>query len=112
MEHQRHLNRPGGAGPDWNEGGTSAAGLSEPVVVGELEVMVVRGEEGFNAAIVLLDHDRQQAEVLVRNEAYKDLYPEGAQFDALLKFSRKQEIDRLNEMRRTRQELVATFARG
>lgn len=100
---------PDSARPEWKEGGTGTAGLSEPVVVGELEVMVMRGEEGFNAAIVLLDHDRRQAEVLVRNGDYEDIYPEGAQFEALLEFSRKKNIDRLNEMRRTRQELVAGF---
>ena len=102
-------NGPSSARPDWKENGPGTAGLSDPVVVGPLEVMVLRGEEGFNAAIVLLDHDRRQAEVLVRNKAFRHLYPEGAQFKALLEFSRKQEIDRLNEMRRTRQELVAAF---
>jgi hypothetical protein len=100
---------PNSVRPDWQEKNPGMTGLSDPVVVGELEVMVLRGEEGFNAAIVLLDHDRRQAEVLVRNKAYRHLYPEGAQFEALLEFSRKQEIDRLNELRRTRQELVAAF---
>jgi hypothetical protein len=100
---------PDSARPAWAETATRPAGLSDPIVVGSLEVMTVRGEEGFPAAILLLDHDRRQAEVLIRNAAYNRLYPEGPQFESLLEFSRKQDVDRLNEMRQTRQDLVAAF---
>ncbi len=95
--------------PSWTETDTSLAGLSDPIVVGPLEVMAVRGEQGFPAAILLLDHDRRQAKVLIRNAAYSRLYPEGPQFESLLELSRKQEVDRQNEMRQTRQDLVAAF---
>jgi hypothetical protein len=100
---------PDSARPVWTETATRPTGLSDPVVVGPLEVMAVRGEEGFPAAILLLDHNRRQAEVLIRNAAYNRLYPEGPQFESLLEFSRKQDVDRLNEMRQTRQDLVASF---
>jgi hypothetical protein len=100
---------PDSARPAWTGSDTSSAGLSDPVVVGPMEVMAVRGEESFPAAILLLDHGRRQAEVLIRNEAYERLYPEGPQFESLLQFSRKEEVDRLNEMRQTHQDLVAAF---
>ncbi len=100
---------PDSSKPAWTETDTSLAGLSDPVVVGPLEVMAVRGEEGFPAAILLLDHDRRRAEVLIRNAVYSRLYPEGPQFESLLELSRKEEMDRLNEMRQTHQNLVAAF---
>lgn len=95
--------------PEWAATGTSLTGLSEPIVAGSLEVMAVQGKEGFPAAIVLLDHDRRQIEVLVHNKDFANLYPDGPQFTELLKFSRKAEIDRLAEMRRTYEKLKARF---
>lgn len=95
--------------PDWAATDTSLAGLSEPIVSCPLEVMALKGEEGFPSAIVLLDHDRRQTEVLLRNEAFDRLYPEGPQFTALLEFSRKAEIDRLTEMGNTYEKLKARF---
>ena len=97
------------ARPDWTATDTSLAGLSEPIVSGPLEVMTLKGEEGFPAAIVLLDHDRRQTEVLLRNETFDRLYPDGPQVVALLEFSRKAEVDRLAEMRDTYEELKARF---
>ena len=97
------------AKPEWVATGTSLAGLSEPIVIGPLEVMALRGEEGFPTAIVLLDHDQREVEVLLRNKAFDRLYPDGPQFTALFEFSRKAEVDRLAKMRQTYEELKAKF---
>ena len=95
--------------PGWTATDTSLAGLSEPIVTGALEVMAIRGKEGFPAAIGLLDHDRQQIEELVHNKDFDSLYPDGLQFSALMEFSRKAEVDRLAKMRQTYEELKARF---
>ena len=97
------------AKPEWVATGISLAGLSEPIVIGPLEVMALRGEEGFPTAIVLLDHDQREVEVLLRNEAFDRLYPDGPQFTTLLEFSRKAEVDRLAEMRQTYEEMKTKF---
>lgn len=94
---------------DWQQADTSLAGLSEPIVIGPLEVMTLPGEEGFPAAIALLDHQRRQVEVLIRNQAFARLYPDAPSFKTLLKSSRKAEVDRRNEMRRTYEKLIAAF---
>lgn len=95
--------------PEWVATDTSLAGLSEPIVAGPLEVMAVRGEEGFPTAIVLLDHDQREVEVLLHNETFDRLYPNGPQFTVLLEFSRKAEVDRLAEMHQTYEELKAKY---
>lgn len=95
--------------PEWKEQGTSLSGLSEPVVTGDLEVTSLPGKESFPAGIVLLNHRDRTLSVPVHNRDYTELYPSGPAPEKLFAGSRKEEVDRRNEMRTTHRELVQRF---
>ncbi|PLX78655.1 MAG: hypothetical protein C0616_13765 [Desulfuromonas sp.] len=95
--------------PAWKKQGTNLSGLSEPVVAGDLEVISLPGKENFPAGIVLLNHRDRTLSIPVRNQVYKELYPNGPDSETLFTSSRKKEIDRRDGMRRTHRELVERF---
>lgn len=101
--------RTGASPQPWQQRDASLAGLSEPVVAGDLEVMTLPGEESFPAAIVVLDHRDRTVRTVVRNSAFDRLYPTGPDLEKLLETSRKQEVDRTADMKRTHEELVRTY---
>lgn len=96
---------------DWQRGGHAQAGTSEPVLFGQTEVFTLNGPEFFPSAIVLLDHRTMTPRVLVKSAVYAERYPDGPPVPALLEVSRKKAIERVAELARLRDELVAKYRR-
>jgi hypothetical protein len=94
---------------EWQHGGYTGSGTSEPVVVGNSEVFALSGPEFFPCAVVLLDHRTLTARVLVKRPACVERYPDGPPVKALLEISRKKDIDRAAELERARTELIAKY---
>lgn len=96
---------------DWQRGGHGSAGLSEPVVAGEIEVFALNGPESFPCAVVLLDHARMTARTLAGSATCHGRHPEGPPVSALLEVSRKKDIERVARLEHTRKEWIAKYMR-
>ncbi len=94
---------------EWNRGGHSGTGLSEPVLSGQVEIFTARGPEFFPSAIVLLDHRTMTTRVIAKSSAYAGRYPDGPKVEELLPVSRKKDIERVAELVRVRNEHVARY---
>lgn len=94
---------------EWQRGGYSGMGTSEPVLSGQTEVFTLQGPESFPCAVVLLDHGTMTTRVLAQSAAYRKRYPDGPPVTALLEVSRKKDIERVAAMERVRAALVAQY---
>jgi hypothetical protein len=94
---------------EWSREGWASDGPSEPVLSGPTEVFALPGPEGFPCAVALLDHRTRAVRVLARSAAFAARYPGGPSLDALLAVSRKADIERVEEVRRVKAELVAKY---
>jgi hypothetical protein len=94
---------------DWQRGGYSGAGPSEPVLSGQVEVFALSGPESFPCAVVLLDHASMKARALAGSATCHGRHPEGPPVDALLEVSRKKDIERVAALERARKALVAGY---
>jgi hypothetical protein len=94
---------------EWRRGDYAGAGTSEPVVSGETEVFALSGPESYPCAVVLLDHRVMTTRVLVKSAACAGRYPDGPPITALLEVSRKKDIERVAEVARVRDKLVASY---
>lgn len=94
---------------DWQRGGYSGAGPSEPVLSGQVEVFALSGPESFPCAVVLLDHASMKARVLAGSATCHGRHPEGPPVEALLEVSRKQDIERTAALERARKALVTGY---
>jgi hypothetical protein len=94
---------------EWRRGDYAGAGTSEPVLSGETEVFALSGPESYPCAVVLLDHRMMTTRVLVKSAAYAGRYPDGVPITALLEVSRKKDIERVAELARVREKLVAKY---
>jgi hypothetical protein len=94
---------------EWRRHGSLQMGLSEPVLAGQIEVFTLKGPEFFPSAVVLLDHLTMKTRVLLKSAAYGDRYPDGPPIRELLEVSRKKDIERIAELKRARNELVARY---
>jgi hypothetical protein len=99
----------GGRRGRWGVAPGGGIGGSEPVISGERELFTLPGPEGYPAALILLDHADRSMRVLRAGPAYAARYPDGPQLAALLEVSRKADHDELQELKRVRSGLIATF---
>lgn len=93
---------------DWKTGGWRP-GISEPVLVGSIEVFALPGPEFFPRAIVLLDHATQTPRTLTWTRDCGARYPSGPPVDALLAVSRKPALDRIAELTRVSEAQIAKY---
>jgi hypothetical protein len=94
---------------EWQHGSHGAAGSSEPVLAGEIEVFALKGPESFPCAVVLLDHARMAARTLAGSATCHGWHPGGPPVGALLEVSRKKDIERVARLERARKEWVAKY---
>lgn len=99
-----------GAPPaDWEDGQPSVSGYQESPLNGRWEAIAVPGPEGYPAAIAAFDEQSGETRVLVETDSFARAYPEGVPLDVLTSRSRRDEIERIATLERTREELLARF---
>jgi hypothetical protein len=79
------------------------------VLSGDWEAMTLRGRQALPAAIVLHDHVTRKVRALVRSAEFDALYPDGPPLATIEAQSRRADIERLETITRTHEQLVARF---
>jgi hypothetical protein len=97
-----------GAGGAWREKWTGPTPGSERTLVGGVELLTVRGRESYPAAILAVSAEAD-ADVLVHNGEFRDLYPDGVPADRIAEWSRRDQIERVREFQRVQGELEARY---
>ena len=97
-----------GASGAWRAESAGPTPGSERALVGGVELLTVRGRESYPAAILAVDADGN-ADVLVHNDAFDDIYPDGVPAEKLAEWSRRDQIERIREFRRVQGELEARY---
>lgn len=97
-----------GASGEWRSGWAGPTAAPDEVLAGGIEVMSVPGVESYPAAILAVSADGD-ARVLVRNDDFHDLYPEGVPAELIAERSRREQIERAREFKRVQSELEARY---
>lgn len=97
-----------GASGGWRAQSAGPTPGSERALVGGIELLTARGRESYPAAILAVDANGD-ADVLVRNDAFDDLYPDGVPSERIAEWSRREQIERVREFRRVQSELEARY---
>lgn len=98
--------RPSGA--RWVSNRTGSMGTPDDVLKNGVELMAIRGRESFPAAIIAVNADGSYR-VLVKNDDYDTLYPDGIPGRKVAERARRPHIERGRELRRVKDELVARY---
>jgi hypothetical protein len=93
--------------PRWRNDWASS-GVSEPVLVGDRELLVTDGAEAYPAAILVVTADTSYS-VLIRNADFARRYPDGVPASWIAERSRRDQIERVRRFQATHDELVRTF---
>lgn len=93
----------------WVPSQRRTVGASEPVIVGEKELFSLPGAKGFPSAVVVLDHARRMASVVIAAADYDARYPNGPAIEQLMTMSRKAAHDRAQAIARIRKEREAAY---
>jgi hypothetical protein len=99
-----------GASGAWRAEEAGPTPGSERALVGGIELLTARGRESYPAAILAVDADGN-ADVLVRNAAFDDIYPDGVPAEKLAEWSRRDQIEHAREFRRVQGELEVRYER-
>ena len=97
-----------GAPPAWSREWAGHPSASEPVLRDGIELMISDGPESYPAAILAVHADGRH-DVLLESEDFDALYPHGVPARWLAERSRREQIERVREFRRTHAELVERF---
>jgi hypothetical protein len=97
-----------GASGAWRAESAGPTPGSERALVGGIELLTVRGRESYPAAVLAVDADGN-ADVLVRNDAFDDIYPDGVPAETIVEASRREQIERVREFRQVQGELEARY---
>ena len=89
----------------WSRQWHSITGLSGNVLKGGREVIAVRGRESFPAALITVKADNTYR-VILKNEAFDDLYPNGVPSNKLTEWSRRADIERVRTLKSARDRLM------
>jgi len=101
--------RPGSpSNAQWSQefGGTPSR--DEAVLHDGVELIPIPGAESFPCAVAAVDA-AGGARILIRNDRFEDLYPEGVPPAKLAEWSSRESIERVREFRHVNSELVAGF---
>lgn len=94
--------------PEWRDDQALHFGPSEEVLRYGRELIVLPGPESFPCAIILVEPDRSH-DVLVQTSEFDRWYPDGVPVNLVFERSRREDIERLRTLRRTKTELVKRF---
>jgi len=85
-------------------------GLNEWPLSGDWELMEAHGEpDYFTVAIVAYNHVTGDIKPLVKSKGYDRAYPQGVPLRQIQESSRRQEIERIQGITRTREELLQKY---
>ena len=90
----------------WNQEWLAISGGSEPVLSGGWEIIAARGEEAFPCAIVALHASSEEVRVLLKDEACDRVYPEGIRSSDVEQYSRRADIERIQEFTSAQERLT------
>ncbi len=90
----------------WQQKWQAPRGVSDRSLHDGIEVIAVRGRESFPAAIVAVAADGGQR-VLLKNDDFDDLYPDGIPDRVIADASWRESIERVRRYKTTRARLVA-----
>jgi hypothetical protein len=93
----------------WQDKDATASGYAEDSVRGTQELIALKGEEMFPAAILLRDHGDGSEQILLRNGDFDDLYSEGVPARQVDEQSHFAQITRIRKLRKTQADLLAQF---
>jgi hypothetical protein len=93
----------------WHRGGRPSSVREGDVLSGDWEVSTLRGRQALPAAVVAYNHVTREARVLARSGEFDRLYPDGPPVAMLEERSRRADIERVQEVTRTHESLVAGF---
>jgi hypothetical protein len=97
-----------GASGAWRAESAGPTPGSERALVGGIELLTVRGRESYPAAILAVDANGN-ADILVRNDAFDDIYPDGVPAERIADASRREQIEHMREFRQVQAELEARY---
>ena len=95
------------ATPPWQETSTGMGGDEPHQIHGDLEAILVPGDELMPCAIALLNRDGSAPRLLVQTDTCRRKYPGGIPASVLMARSRRAEIERAETIRTTHRDLVA-----
>jgi hypothetical protein len=102
--------RPVGAErAEWEEGHAELGGDDLTPLNGRWEAIAVPGPESYPSAIVAFDASTEDVRVLVETPAYARQHPDGPPVAWLHERARRADIERMDNLRTTREELVERF---
>ncbi len=93
----------------WKESYCQMSGYDEWPLFGDWEVFAVRGQPFLPAAIAAYNHVTRDVRVLVKNEDYEAVYPNGVPLQYFVDNSRRSMMERDQAMRRTHKELMQKY---
>jgi hypothetical protein len=96
------------SGSRWKTGWGGNTAAPEAVLGNGIELLAVRGRESFPAAVVAVERSGRYR-VLLRNDEFDDLYPDGVPAKQLAERSSRPRIERARELRRVQGELVTQY---
>lgn len=94
---------------EWRRGYPPFAIREGAVLAGDWEVMTLRGRQALPAAVVAFNHVTRETRVLARSGEFGGLYPDGPPVAVLEQQSRRADIERVQEITRVHDALVARF---
>ena len=91
----------------WNQEWLAISGGSEPTLSGDWKIIAARGEEAFPCAIVELHSSSAEVRVLLKDEACDRVYPDGIRPSDVEQYSRRADIERIQEFTGAQERLTA-----
>ncbi len=91
---------------EWEERQVMAHGSGEAALSGSWELFAVKGEEGYPCAVVAYEQATAEIRVLVKTPVCDELYPEGISEADVAPLSRREDIERVRNVRDTHDELM------
>ena len=90
----------------WEERQVMTHGSGEAALSGSWELFAVKGEEGYPCAVVAYEQATAEIRVLVKTPVCDELYPEGISEADVAPLSRREDIERVRNVRDTHDELM------
>lgn len=103
-----HWNPGRRSGARWVSKQTGRTAAPDDVLKNGVELMTVRGRESFPAAVIAVDADGTYR-VLVKNDDFDGLYPDGIPGRKIAERANRPRIERGRELRRVSEELIARY---